>query len=80
MTIWSILRLLEIFYFHLVYFVVIYSIFPHFGISDKEKSGNPVEQTRWQQQQQQQQQQQHNTTQHNTTQHNTTQHNNNNNI
>jgi hypothetical protein len=27
---------------HLVYFVVIRSIFPCFGILDQEKSGNPV--------------------------------------
>jgi hypothetical protein len=35
------LRPLEIFYGHLVYFVVIWYIFPHFGILDQEKSGNP---------------------------------------
>jgi hypothetical protein len=40
MTIWSILRPLEILYGHLVYFVVIWYIFPHFGILDQEKSGN----------------------------------------
>jgi hypothetical protein len=41
MTIWSILRHLEIFYGHLVYFVVIWYIFPSFGILYQEKSGNP---------------------------------------
>jgi hypothetical protein len=41
MTIWSILRPLEIFYGPLVYFVVIWYIFPRFGILDPEKSGNP---------------------------------------
>jgi hypothetical protein len=41
MTIWSKLRTLEIFYVHLVYFVVIWYIFPRFGILDQEKSGNP---------------------------------------
>jgi hypothetical protein len=41
MTIWSILRPLEIFYGHLVYFVVTCYIFPRFGILDQEKSGNP---------------------------------------
>jgi hypothetical protein len=35
MTIWSILRPLEIFYGHLVYF-------PRFGILYQEKSGNPA--------------------------------------
>jgi hypothetical protein len=40
MTIWSILRPLEIFYGHLVYFVVFWYIFPRFGILDQEKSGN----------------------------------------
>jgi hypothetical protein len=30
-----------IFYGHLVQFVVIWYIFPHFGIVYKEKSGNP---------------------------------------
>jgi hypothetical protein len=33
---------LEIFNGHLVYFVVIWYIFPHFGILDQEKSGNPA--------------------------------------
>jgi hypothetical protein len=41
MTIWSILRPLEIFYGHVVYFVVIWYIFPRFGIFDWGKSGNP---------------------------------------
>jgi hypothetical protein len=35
------LRPLEIFYDHLVYFIVIWYIFPRFGISYQEKSGNP---------------------------------------
>jgi hypothetical protein len=39
-TIWSILMLLEIFYGHLVNFVVIWYIFPRFGILCQEKSGN----------------------------------------
>jgi hypothetical protein len=42
MIIWSILRPLEIFYGHLVYFVVIWYIFLHFGILYNGKSGNPV--------------------------------------
>jgi hypothetical protein len=42
MTIRSILRPLKIFYEHLVYFVVIWYIFPRFGILDQEKSGNPA--------------------------------------
>jgi hypothetical protein len=36
MTIWSILRPLEIFYGHLVYFVVIWYIFPRCGIFTKK--------------------------------------------
>jgi hypothetical protein len=36
MTIWSILRPLEIFYGHLVYFVVIWYIISRFGILDQE--------------------------------------------
>jgi hypothetical protein len=40
-TIWSILRPLEIFYGHLVYFVDIRYIFPRFGILYQEESGNP---------------------------------------
>jgi hypothetical protein len=43
MTIWSILRPLEIFYGLLVYFVVIWYILPRFGILYQEKSGNPVD-------------------------------------
>jgi hypothetical protein len=39
-TIWSILRPLEIFYGHLVYFVDIWYIFPRFGILYQEESGN----------------------------------------
>jgi hypothetical protein len=46
MTIWSILRPLEIYYGHLVYFVVIWYIFPRFGILDQDKSGNPESQFR----------------------------------
>jgi hypothetical protein len=42
MTIRSILRPLEILYGHLLYFVVIWYIFPRFGILDQEKSGNPA--------------------------------------
>jgi hypothetical protein len=41
MTIWPVLLLLEIFYGHLVYFVVIWYIYPRFGILYPEKSGNP---------------------------------------
>jgi hypothetical protein len=44
MTIWSILQPLEIFYGHLVYFVVIWYISPRFGILRQEKSGNPASQ------------------------------------
>jgi hypothetical protein len=43
MAIWSILRPLEIFYSHLVYFVVIWYISPRFGILYQEKSGNPAQ-------------------------------------
>jgi hypothetical protein len=32
---------LELFYGHLVYFVVIWYVFPRLGILDLEKSGNP---------------------------------------
>jgi hypothetical protein len=42
MTIWSILRPLEIFYGHSVYCVVIWCIFPRFGTLDQAKSGNPA--------------------------------------
>jgi hypothetical protein len=42
MTIWSILRPLEIFYGHLVHFVVIWYISPRFGNLYQEKSGNPA--------------------------------------
>jgi hypothetical protein len=41
MTIWPVLLLLEIFYGRLVYFVVIWYIYPRFGILYLEKSGNP---------------------------------------
>jgi hypothetical protein len=37
----SVFMLLEIFYGHLVYFVVIWYIFPCFSILYQEKSGNP---------------------------------------
>jgi hypothetical protein len=40
-SIWSILRALEIFFGHVVYFVVIWYIFPRFGMLYQEKSGNP---------------------------------------
>jgi hypothetical protein len=39
--IWSSLQPFSIFYGHLVYFVVICHIFPHFGVLYLEKSGNP---------------------------------------
>jgi hypothetical protein len=42
MTIWPVLLLLEIFHDHLVYFVVIWYVYPRFGILYLEKSGNPV--------------------------------------
>jgi hypothetical protein len=42
MIIWSILRPLEIFYGHLVYFLVNWYISPCFGILHQEKSGNPA--------------------------------------
>jgi hypothetical protein len=45
-AIWSILWPLEIFYSHLVYFAVIWYIFPRLGILDQEKSGNTGWQTR----------------------------------
>jgi hypothetical protein len=42
MTIWSILWLLETFMaIWYMYFVVLWYIFPRFGILDQEKSGNP---------------------------------------
>jgi hypothetical protein len=41
MTIWSILRPLEIFYGHLAYFGIIWCIFPRIGFLYHEKSGNP---------------------------------------
>jgi hypothetical protein len=41
MTIWKFLRPLEIFNGRLEYFVVIWSIFPRFGMLYQEKSGNP---------------------------------------
>jgi hypothetical protein len=44
MAIWSILQPLEVFYGHLVYFVVFWYIFPGFGILHQEKSGNPAKQ------------------------------------
>jgi hypothetical protein len=42
MSIWSILRPLELFYGHLVYFVIIWYIFSRFGMLCQEKCGNPV--------------------------------------
>jgi hypothetical protein len=39
MDIWSILRT---FYWHLVNFLIIWCIFPQFGILYQEKSGNPA--------------------------------------
>jgi hypothetical protein len=42
MDTFSILRPLEIFYGHLVYFVVIWYIFSRFGILYQEKYGNPA--------------------------------------
>jgi hypothetical protein len=42
MTIWSLLRPLEIFYGHLVYFVVIWFIFPRFGILDQKNLATQV--------------------------------------
>jgi hypothetical protein len=41
LTIWSILRPSEVFYGHLVYFVVIWYISPRFGMLYHEKTGNP---------------------------------------
>jgi hypothetical protein len=41
MTIWSMLWPLEIFFDHLVYFVLIWNTFPRFVILYQEKSGNP---------------------------------------
>jgi hypothetical protein len=35
------LRLLDIFYEHLLYFLVIWYIYPRFGMLYQEKSGNP---------------------------------------
>jgi hypothetical protein len=42
MSTWFILWPFEIFYGHWVYFVVIWYIFPRFGMLYLEKSGNPV--------------------------------------
>jgi hypothetical protein len=42
MEILFILHPLDIFHGHLVYFVVIWYILPRFGISYREKSGNPA--------------------------------------
>jgi hypothetical protein len=41
MTIWSVLLPKVTFYVHLVHFVVIWYIFPRFGLLYREKSGNP---------------------------------------
>jgi hypothetical protein len=43
-SIWSILVPFHIFYFHLVYFVVIFGIFSPFGMLNLDKSGNPARQ------------------------------------
>jgi hypothetical protein len=42
MAIWNILQTFGIFYDRLVQFVLVWYIFPGFGIMYKEKSGNPV--------------------------------------
>jgi hypothetical protein len=42
MAIWSIFRPLGIFCAHLEYFMLIFHIFPRFGMLHQEKSGNPV--------------------------------------
>jgi hypothetical protein len=49
MTIWSVLLPKVTFYVHLVHFVVIWYIFPRFGMLYREKSGNPgsAVQLRW---------------------------------
>jgi hypothetical protein len=47
MDIWSILRPFDIFYGHLVYFVVIWYIFPRVGKLYQEKYGNPVQALIW---------------------------------
>jgi hypothetical protein len=39
---WSILRPFGLFYGHLIYFMVIWYIFSHFGMLCQEKSGNPA--------------------------------------
>jgi hypothetical protein len=39
--IWYILRPFDIFYGHLVYFVLTWYVFPRFGILNQQKSGNP---------------------------------------
>jgi hypothetical protein len=41
MAFWSILGPIRIFYGHLVYFLIIWYIFPRFGILYQGKSGNP---------------------------------------
>jgi hypothetical protein len=42
MAIWSILHHFDIYCGHLVYFVVIWYIFPLFGMPHPKKSGNPA--------------------------------------
>jgi hypothetical protein len=42
LVVWNILRSFGVFYGHLENVVVIWYIFPHFGILCQEKSGNPV--------------------------------------
>jgi hypothetical protein len=39
---WYVLLPFGLFYAHLVYFMVIWYISPHFGMLHREKSGNPV--------------------------------------
>jgi hypothetical protein len=41
MAIWYIVLPIHIFYDHLVYFLLIWNIFPHFGMLKQDKSGNP---------------------------------------
>jgi hypothetical protein len=41
MAIWSILQPFGIFCGNVVYFMVIWYTFPHFGMLSQEKSGNP---------------------------------------
>jgi hypothetical protein len=43
MAAWSILQPICIFCDHMVYFLVVWYIFPRFGMLSREKSGNPAE-------------------------------------